>query len=126
MDAMTDPHGSEPPRPQRKLVRWLGFMVLLLALPIALFAIAMPPNEYKEQGINAVDCDGPLGVYLFAIPVLLIYGVGAVATARRYRNRLNLGVSIICIVLCLLIAANVGRAYQEQVLLTRDDPLACR
>lgn len=101
-------------------------MVLVLALPLALFAMAMPPNEYKAQGIDAVDCDGPISVYLFAIPALLIYGAGAVLNGRRHRDRLNLSVSAVCVVLCLLIAANIGRASMEQASLTRDDPLACQ
>ncbi len=126
MDAVTDPHESEPPRPRPQLARRLGFVVLVLALPLALFAMAMPPNEYKAQGIDAVDCDGPISVYLFAIPALLIYGAGAVLNGRRYRDRLNLSVSAVCVVLCLLIAANIGRASMEQASLTRDDPLACQ
>ncbi len=126
MDAVTGPNGSEPPRPQHRWGRRLGFMLLMLALPLALFAMAMPPNEYKAQGIDAVDCDGPMSVYLFALPALLIYGAGAVLNGRRYRDRLNLSVSVVCVVLCLLIAANIGRASMEQASLTRDDPLACR
>ena len=127
MNEMTDPDGCERPRPRRSAwVRWLGFVALLLALPIALFALAVPPNEYKAQGIDAVDCDGPIGVYLFAIPALLIYGAGAIVNGRRYRHRLNASVSAVCILLCLLITVSIGRAYKEQALMTRDDPLACK
>lgn len=125
MGAMTERNGSESLRSRRTWVSWLGFGALLLALPLALFAMAVPPNEYKAQGIDALDCDGPIGVYLFAIPALLIYGVGAVINGRRYRNRLNLSVSAICVVLCLLMAASIGGAYQEQARMARD-PFACR
>ncbi|WP_315835153.1 hypothetical protein [Bradyrhizobium prioriisuperbiae] len=126
MDSSPDPERYQPARSgRRKLIRWLGFSVLLLVLPLALFAIVVPPNEYKAQGIDALDCDGPIGVYLFALPALLIYGAGAVINGRCYRNRLNLSVSVICVVLCLLMAASIGRAYQEQALMARD-PLACR
>lgn len=122
---MTERNGSERLQSRHVLMRWLGFSVLLLALPLALFAIAIPPNEYRAQGIDALDCDGPISVYLFAIPALLVYGIGAAANARRYRNRLNLSVSVICVVLSLLMAASIGRAYEEQALMARD-PLACR
>ncbi len=72
-------------------LRRLGFVVLVLALPLALFAMAMPPNEYKAQGIDAVDCDGPISVYLFAISGLC----SSTARARCFMDaatgdRLNL------------------------------------
>ena len=114
--------GPEPPPRRRK---WLGIAVLIAALPIALLGIVTPANEYRAWGLDAVDCDGPLGVMLFAVPGLLIYGVGAVAYGSRYRSRLNLVVTGICLVLCLFLGANLMDAVKARGLNDRA-PEACR
>ena len=74
--------------------------------------------------MDAVDCDGPISALLFAIPGLLLYGVGAVVNGHYFRDRLNLVIAVICTVACLLIAANIVGAAREQMLMDRD-PQVC-
>ena len=91
-----------------------GWIILLLALPFALLGAILLPNEYKSWGLDATDCDGPLGVYLFAVPTLLIYGAGFAANIRRRRRRANLAVAILCLLVCVPSALNLVRAVQEE------------
>ena len=92
-------------------LKWLGWAALLLGLPLALMGAITPPNEYRAAlGIDALDCDGPFGVYLFAVPALLIYGVGLVINAQAWRRRTNLLLALVCVVLCLALAINLTRA----------------
>ena len=80
-------------------------------------------NEYKAWGVDAVDCDGPISVYLFAIPTLLIYGAGAIMNGCYFHKRLNLVFAILCTLACVLIAAKSAGAVREQVQTERE---ACR
>lgn len=85
----------------------------------------MPANEYRAWGVDAVDCDGPISVFLFAIPTLLIYGAGAAVNGRYFRTRLNLVFAVLCTLAVVLIAANVAEAVGEQMRMERD-PYACQ
>jgi hypothetical protein len=110
------PGRDAPPRPA---VRGdgpmiAGWIVLVLALPIALFGAMLLPNEYKSWGLEATDCDGPLGVKMFAVPTLLIYGAGFATNLRRARRPVNLIVAILCLLVCIPSALNLVRAIQEE------------
>jgi hypothetical protein len=59
--------------------RLVLYLVLVAALPVAILAAALPANSYKAQGIAALDCDGPISVFIIALPALLIYGAGTMA-----------------------------------------------
>ncbi|WP_379061145.1 hypothetical protein ACFJIU_15325 [Mesorhizobium sp. UC74_2] len=107
-------------RPWPKWLGWLGIAFLVAAIPAALAAMTIPANEYKALGVDAVDCDGPISVYLFAVPTLLIYGAGAVVNGRYLRDRLNLVFAIFSALLCVLIAANIASAVGEQVHVEHD------
>lgn len=117
---MIDGARHQSSRPWPKWLGWFGIAILVAASPLALAAMTMPANEYKAWGVDAVDCDGPISVYLFAIPTLLIYGTGAIVNGRYFRNRLNLVFAVFSALLCVLIAANVASAVREQVHLERD------
>lgn len=121
---MTAYKQQQPSRPWPKWLGRLGLAILVAATPVALLAMSMPANEYKAWGVDAVDCDGPISALLFAIPALLLYGVGAVVNGLYFRYRLNLVIAAICTVACLLIAANVIGAAREQMLMDRD-PQVC-
>jgi len=95
-------------------LRLLGWSVLLLGLPIALLGAILPPNEYaKTLGIDALDCDGPSKVYIFAVPALLLYGAAFVVYGRGLRRRADLIVALLCIVVCAALAVNLIRARAE-------------
>lgn len=112
-------------RPWPNWLGWSGIAVLVAVVPAALTAATVPANEYKAWGVDALDCDGPITVFLFAIPTLLIYGAGAIVNGRYLRNRLNLAFAIFCTLICVLIAANIAAAVREQTQMERD-PLACQ
>ena len=97
----------------RRIRKILGWTLLLLALPVAIFGSVLPANEYKEWGIGALDCDGPIGVYVFAVPALVVYGAGLAINALRWRKRANLVVAILCLLTCLFLITNLVRAARE-------------
>ena len=83
--------------------------MLIGCLPLALLGALSSPNEYEGMGIDALDCDGPLRVYLFAFPALVIYGSGLVASLRYpgWRHRLA---ALLCLIVCLGLVYNLHRA----------------
>jgi len=103
-------------------LRLLGWGVLLLGLPLALMAALHPPNEYKAIfGGNSLDCDGPFGTYVVAVPALILYGSGLLINGLRWRKRSSLIVAFLCLVICGAVVANVARAVVEE----REQEAAC-
>ena len=100
-----------------RITLWLFVTGLVLAIPIALLAALLLPNEYLAQGIEgAVDCDGPLGVMLFAIPSYIIYGAGVVSfgiIAARKKNWFYGITALLCLMVIIIISPNVSQAYRE-------------
>ena len=95
----------------------MGWAALVIGLPIAFLAVLFPPNEYQATlAINALDCNGPSKIYLFAVPALLIYGVGFVVNGWRWRRRklLNGIVALLCLAICAAVVVNVARAVKEE------------
>ncbi|MFE0013885.1 hypothetical protein ACFWXH_03495 [Mesorhizobium sp. NPDC059054] len=123
--AMISSGRHSPSRPWPKWLGWFGVAILVAAIPGALAAVTMPANEYKAWGVDALDCDGPISVFLFAIPTLLIYSAGAIVNGCYFRNRLNLVFAVFCTLVGALIVANIAAAVGEQVQLERDLQ-ACR
>jgi hypothetical protein len=89
-----------------------GYLVLLLATPLAALAVILPANVYRAQGIATPDCDGPLQVLIFAVPAVLIYGVGALLAYRAGR-RFDRLVSLLCLVIALAAVPNIAEAVHE-------------
>ncbi len=89
-----------------------GYLVLLLATPLAALAVVLPANVYRAQGIAAPDCDGPLQVLIFALPAVLIYGAGAFV-AYRARRRVHRILSLLCLIVALATFSNIAAATQE-------------
>ena len=92
----------------------LGYAILLAALPLAFLGAIALVNEYKSSGLNAADCDGPGTVLMFSIPAVVIYGIGAVLNGRRFRNRRNMIVALLCLALCAGLSFKVAAALDEQ------------
>lgn len=96
---------------------WTLFILLLLTLPIALMSVLASPNEYAAQGIAAVDCDGPAGVMVFAVPAYLIYGIGMIVYARTFlktKKAFSLLMVVFCISTVAAITPNVVDALAQQ------------
>ncbi|RZS88478.1 hypothetical protein EV217_0864 [Phyllobacterium myrsinacearum] len=95
-------------------LKWLGYLLLIAALPLAILAGGLPVNEYKAQGIDGVDCDGPLQVLFYAVPALLIYGTGLALHASPPQKPFRLAIALLCAALCLFAALNAAAAVREQ------------
>jgi hypothetical protein len=67
------------------------------------------PNSYKAQGIDAIDCDGPLQVMIFAIPAFLVYGAGTLTNGSARR----LLPAMLCAAICVPLAINIATALIE-------------
>jgi hypothetical protein len=83
---------------------WLGYSALIAALPVAMLGAVSEANEYRAMGVDALDCDGPLGVLLFAVPAILILWY------RRLRSAVAA-----CLrgLICVPVAINIGAALRE-------------
>ena len=92
----------------------LGYLVLVAALPLAFFGAIALVNEYKSLGIEAADCDGPGVVLMFLVPAMVIFGIGALVNGRRFRNRRNLIVALLCLAICAGLSFKVAAALDEQ------------
>jgi hypothetical protein len=88
----------------------LGLVLFLLGLPIAGLAATVSANEYRQLGINALDCDGPFGVYLVALPALVIYAGAMLASLRQMRSVANPVLATLSLVICIAVGANLARA----------------
>ena len=101
---------------------WLfNWTVLLLGLPLAFFAAAHAPNEYKATlGIDALDCQGPFETYMLAVPALALYCAGSIFNGLKWRQLAHLVVAALCVLVCGAVAINVVKATKEEQL-QRDD-----
>lgn len=85
---------------------WLLFTVLVLFLPMALFAMLLSPNAYLAQGMeSAVDCDGPLKVMICAIPSYIVYAIGIFAFISIYLETRNTNYLLVALVSCSILVA---------------------
>ncbi|ACI56569.1 conserved hypothetical protein [Rhizobium leguminosarum bv. trifolii WSM2304] len=89
-----------------------GYLVLLLALPLAALAVLFPANVYRAQGIAALDCDGPLQVLILAVPTISIYGAGALFAYRAGR-RFHRLVFLLCLIIALATVLNIAESVHE-------------
>lgn len=89
------------------------YILLVIALPLAVLAAVLPANSYKAQGIAALDCDGPMSVIIFALPALLIYGGGAILLYRDRNRRVHRIAALCCLLVSLVIAWNLIDAVRE-------------
>ena len=89
------------------------YLTLVAALPVAILATVLPVNVYRAQGIEALDCDGPIGVLFFALPALLVYGVGAILLYRKRNRRLHRVAALCCLLVFCFVGWNAVAALRE-------------
>lgn len=106
---MKQPASPPPPRRTRPLVVWLGHLLLIALLPVAALALLADANSYRAQGIDAIDCDGPMRVLIFAVPAIFAYGAGAIVNGlgRRFV------VATLCVAICVPLAFKMAAAFSE-------------
>lgn len=106
---MNQPASPSPPRRTRSLAIWLGYLLLVALLPVAALALLADANSYRAQGIDAIDCDGPMRVLIFAVPAAFVYGVGAIVhgLGRRFV------VAALCVAICVPLAFKMATAFSE-------------
>lgn len=106
----------------RRGLALFGYAVLALGLPLALIAASLPANEYRDAlGIDALDCDGPAAIFIFAIPAFLVFGSGLVVNGMAWRRRWRLVLALACALICVALIANLTRAIIED----REQATAC-
>ncbi len=99
-----------------------GYAALALGLPLALIAASLPANEYKDAlGIDALDCDGPAAIFIFAVPALLVFGSGLVVNGMAWRKRWRLVLALACALISAALIANLTRAIIQD----REQAMAC-
>ena len=91
----------------------LLYLALIAALLFAILAAVLPVNSYRAQGIDALDCDGPISVLIFALPALLIYGVGAILLYRDRRRRFHVVAALCCAAVFCAVGWNAAAAIRE-------------
>ena len=94
-------------------------LIVVIFLPVMLFGLTASVNEYGDQGIGGVDCNGPFTVMLFIVPSLLVYTAGAVYYAVLLKG-VKPGLSAaVLLVLCASMMFAGGRkawaAYSEKI-----------
>lgn len=89
------------------------YIILVAGLPLALLAAALPANSFKAQGIDALDCDGPISVLIIAIPALLLYAGGMILLYRDRSRRFHRIAALCCLLISLAIGWNVIAAMRE-------------
>lgn len=91
--------------------------LLILGLPIALMAIITPANEYTAQGLDAIDCDSALTVFIFAIPAYLIYGLCFSQFFKKQQkepSRFYMALTALCFIIIVALMPNIVAAVNEQ------------
>lgn len=96
------------------LLKLLGYAALIAMFPVAALGILGTPNEYRAVGVDAVDCDGPISVMIFAVPALAIYGISSSIFFYRYRQRRSFVLGVICGLMCAGLMWNISNAVAEQ------------
>lgn len=118
----SDGHSKKGAIQARPGLALFGYAVLALGLPLALIAASLPANEYQDAlGIDALDCDGPTAVFMFAVPALLIFGTGLVVSGMAWRKRWRLVLALACALICAALIANLARA----IIKDREQAAAC-
>ena len=91
----------------------ISFIVVIF-LPIALFGMLMPINEYEIEGLSGLaDCDGPLGTMLFIGPTLAVYAAGAIYYAVVLKGVKRGVLAVLCGIMIVAAGAKAWAAYRE-------------
>jgi hypothetical protein len=91
-------------------------VIVIIFLPITLFGLILPIDDYQAQGIiGPVDCDGPLAVMLFVGPSLAVYAAGAVYYAVLLKGQRRSMLVILCVVMVVAAGAKAWAVYREQI-----------
>lgn len=100
-------------------IRWQNVVLwgaLVLFLPVALFGMLLPANEYASWGGGGVDCDGPAAVVIAAFTATIVYGLAGLVFIRRAVRGRRWGAglaALACIALVAALANNWGNANRE-------------
>ena len=93
-------------------IRAFGYLLLILALPLALAGLIVAPNEYQAMGMAGVaDCEGPSNVFLFGWPALAIYATGAILNGIDFRRAHSVVIALLCLGVCIGLSVNLVRAW---------------
>jgi glucose uptake protein GlcU len=103
---------------RRKPVEPAVSLIIIIFLPVALIGLIASVNEYRDQGVSGVDCNGPLTVMLFIVPSLVVYAAGAVYYAVLLKGvRRSLPAAMLMVLCAVIMYAAGGKAraaYSEK------------
>lgn len=97
-----------------RLSRLLGYVALIAMSPVAIIGIVGTANEYRAIGVDAIDCDGPASVLIFAVPALMVYAAATFIFLKRRGRRRVLVLGALCGLISLGLIWNIGNAATEQ------------
>ncbi|MFF2322074.1 hypothetical protein ACFVTJ_13555 [Agrobacterium sp. NPDC058088] len=93
--------------------RFFRYAVLAAMFPVAVLGLLATPNEYRDIGIEAIDCDGPISVLIAAVPALVVYAIIGWMFVSGVRRHRSLVAAVFCGLVCLALAWNIGIALWE-------------
>jgi hypothetical protein len=104
------------PNPTR-LAEIVGFVVLLMAVPITVIGLALPVNEYSwmaSEGTVPPDCDIVTGMFLLPAGIAFLGGLlGFGLLLSRRRSKLRLVGVVLSIVMLLGIGLKLPEYFRE-------------
>lgn len=94
--------------------RMAGWALFALTIPLTVLASLLPANQYDAAlGLAALDCDGPLQVYVLGLPSLAILLTGLAVQLRywrRDRRVWRITIALLAAVLAAAVLLNLGQA----------------
>jgi hypothetical protein len=89
-------------------------LIVIIFLPITLFGLILPVNDYAAQGMSGVaECDGPGVVMLFVVPSLAVYAAGAIYFALLLKGPKRAVLAVLCAAMMIAAGGKVWAAYRE-------------
>ncbi len=98
----------------RKVATSAVSIIVIVFLPITLFGLMLPINDYEAQGMSGLaDCDGPGAVMVIIGPSLAVYAAGAIYYALSLKGQRRSVLVVLCAMLMVAAGGKAWAAYRE-------------
>ena len=89
-------------------------LIVIIFLPITLFGLMLPVNDYADQGLTSLaECDGPATVMLLVGPSLVVYAAGAIYYALLLKGLKRGVLAVLCAFMMVAAGGKAWTAYRE-------------
>jgi membrane protein implicated in regulation of membrane protease activity len=89
-------------------------LIVIVFVPITLFALMVPINDYEAQGMSGLaDCDGPGAVMVIIGPCLAVYAAGAIYYALLLKGQRRSVLVALCAMMMVVAGGKAWAAYRE-------------